>query len=133
MDAIRHPRYEGWWMPYPVEYKRGKPKRDEIDEVQLAAQVMCLEEMYSININQAALFYGETNHRLVISINKDLRNLVKDLSKQMHSIFKTQTTPKAEKKKCCRNCSLQDICIPELSEGQKASNYLKINLYADIT
>ena len=39
-NSIKHPKYPGLWQPYPVEYKHGKPKRDEIDEVQLAAQVM---------------------------------------------------------------------------------------------
>lgn len=53
---ITHPLYSGHWLPLPIEYKRGKPKIDEKDKVQLAAQVMCLEEMYSIHIAQGALY-----------------------------------------------------------------------------
>ena len=56
-DTISHPRYSGFWKPYPVEYKRGHRKPDERDEVQLAAQVICLEEMYDIRIPEASLFY----------------------------------------------------------------------------
>lgn len=48
-DTITHPKYPGLWKPYPVEYKRGHSKPDERDEVQLAAQAMCLEEMYGIH------------------------------------------------------------------------------------
>lgn len=47
-NTICHPKYPGRWNPIVVEYKHGKPKRNEIDEVQLAAQVMCLEEMWFI-------------------------------------------------------------------------------------
>ena len=54
-DAITHNRYKGYWKPYPVEYKRGHQKPDERDEVQLAAQAMCLEEMYGIQIPYGAL------------------------------------------------------------------------------
>src|SRR5574344_378361 len=60
---------------YPVEYKHGRTKPDERDEVQLAAQVICLEEMYNTHINQAALYYDETKHREVISIDDNLRQL----------------------------------------------------------
>ena len=58
-DAITHHRYKGHWKPFPVEYKRGHSKPDERDEVQLAAQVMCLEEMYGINIPYGALYYDD--------------------------------------------------------------------------
>lgn len=67
-DAITHHRYPGYWKPYPVEYKRGRQKPDERDEVQLAAQVMCLEEMYHINIPYAALYYNEPKRREIITI-----------------------------------------------------------------
>ena len=42
-NSITHPKYPGSWLPYPIEYKHGKPKKNEIDEVQLAAQGMCLD------------------------------------------------------------------------------------------
>jgi len=132
-NSISHPKYPGRWLPYPVEYKRGRPKRDETDEVQLAAQAMCLEEMYDIRIDQAALFYGETNHRSIVSIDDSLRQIVMECSSEMHRIYESHATPKADKRRHCRNCSLANLCMPELAESQKASNYLKKNLYEDIT
>ena len=58
--AVRLPRRDGWWRPFPVEYKRGKPKPHRADEVQLCAQAICLEEMLSLKVEKGALFYGET-------------------------------------------------------------------------
>ncbi|NLY76132.1 MAG: Dna2/Cas4 domain-containing protein, partial [Firmicutes bacterium] len=39
--GIKLPNREGVWLPKPVEYKRGKPKTDDRDEVQLCAQAIC--------------------------------------------------------------------------------------------
>ena len=54
---------KGVWQPFPVEYKRGKPKPDHCDKVQLCAQAMCLEEMLSVPVPEGALFYGRTRRR----------------------------------------------------------------------
>lgn len=130
-NAIRHPAYPGLWMPYPVEYKRGHAKADESDEVQLAAQVICLEEMYGISIPRAALFYGEVKHREIITISDQLRGLVATLANQMHDIFRSGRTPQAEKRKGCRNCSLKDICLPDLPSRGLVDDYLKKGLYEE--
>lgn len=132
-DSITLKRYNGFWKPYPVEYKRGHSKPDETDEVQLAAQVMCLEEMYGTNIQYGALYYNEVKHRETIAINDKLRNVTLKCAEQMHEIFKTGKIPSARKEKHCKNCSLRNICMPELADCQKVSTYLKQNLYEDIT
>ena len=69
-NSIRHPKYPGLWRLIPVEYKRGKPKKDQIDEVQLCAQAICLEEMYDICIEKGFLYYGETRHREEVLLTK---------------------------------------------------------------
>jgi len=124
-DAITHPRYPGFWKPYPVEYKRGHHKPDERDEVQLAAQVICLEEMYGIRIPEAALFYHETRHREVVIVDHNLRRLTRELSESMHKAFESGVTPKAEAQRGCRNCSLQEICAPELTRKTSVACYIK--------
>lgn len=124
-NAITHPRYPGFWKPYPVEYKRGHRKPDECDEVQLAAQVICLEEMYGIHIPEAALFYHETRYREVVTIDESLRNLTYELSEAMHKTFESGFTPRAEEKRGCRSCSLIDICAPELTKKTSVAYYLK--------
>ena len=124
-NAITHPRYAGYWRPYPIEYKRGHRKPDERDEVQLAAQVICLEEMYEIHIPEAALFYNETRHRETVTIDERLRQLTYQLSEAMHKSFDSGITPKAVEQRGCKNCSLLEICAPELTRKTCVSYYLK--------
>ena len=130
-DSITHNRYPGYWKPYPVEYKRGHSKPDERDEVQLAAQAMCLEEMYGINIPYGALYYDEVKHRETIAISEGLRRTTQQCAKQMHDIFKSGIMPKPVKASHCRNCSLKDICMPEMSDCTQVKTYLNNYLYED--
>lgn len=104
---------EGKWLPVPVEYKRGKPKPDICDEVQLCAQAMCLEEMYSITINKGFLYYGQTRHRLEVEFTVKLRDSVDAYSQLMHELFSKGITPPPVYKPQCRSCSLKDICLPK--------------------
>ena len=130
-DCIAHPKYPGYWRPYPVEYKRGHAKPDARDKVQLAAQVICLEEQYGIRIGEAFLFYAETNRRESVSIDFDLRNQTQQCADEMHKVFNSGVIPKAEKKHSCTNCSLFDVCIPEMESRPKVNYYLKKQLYEE--
>ena len=78
---------EGLWLPYPVEYKRGKPKGHQADELQLCAQAMCLEEMLCCMIPEGALFYGEPRRRSVVSFSPQLRQSVQSFSDEMHQYY----------------------------------------------
>ncbi len=130
-NGIIHPQYTGYWIPYPIEYKRGHKKPDERDEVQVAAQAICLEEMYGVRIPEGYIFYGETRHRVTICINEKLRILVQDLAKEMHTTYESGKLPKAVYKTYCKSCSLYDICMPKLSTNCSVSNYLTRNLYEE--
>jgi CRISPR-associated exonuclease Cas4 len=119
------PGFEGLWLMKPVEYKRGKPKIDERDEVQLCAQVMCLEEMFGVRIDEADFYYNEIRRRQHIRITDDLRNLVSSLADEMHKVFQNGITPEAEAGKNCALCSLIDICIPKLTRRKSSvRNYI---------
>lgn len=116
----------GLWLLKPIEYKRGRPKIDERDEVQLCAQVMCLEEMFCINIAKADFYYAEVRRRHPITITNDLRDLVRSLAREMHELFKRGKTPEAEQSKNCSLCSLIDICLPRLTKKKKnVRNYIE--------
>ena len=130
-DSITHDRYPGYWKPYPVEYKRGHSKPDERDEVQLAAQAMCLEEMYGINIPYGALYYDEVKRRETIAISEALRRTTRQCAKQMHEIFQSGVMPQPIKAPHCKNCSLKDLCMPEMSSCTQVATYLNKNLYED--
>ena len=130
-NCIVHPKYPGWWKPCPVEYKRGRTKPDARDKVQLAAQVICLEEQYGIRIDEAFLFYAETNRREPVPIDMELRIQTQRCANEMHEIFKSGVIPKAEKKHGCTNCSLFDACMPELESRLMVNHYLNKYLYEE--
>jgi CRISPR-associated exonuclease Cas4 len=102
----------GRWQPFPVEYKRGKPKPDACDEVQLCAQAVCLEEMLAVEIDEGALFYGKTEHRHGVRFGKELRTLTDSMAARLHVMVAAGTTPLAERKEKCLRCSLLDVCRP---------------------
>jgi CRISPR-associated exonuclease Cas4 len=108
------PGREGLYAPRPVEYKRGEPKSDDRDEVQVAAQAICLEEMLHVSIPAGDLFYGRTRHRTEVVFTDPLRQRVVSLARQMHELFQTGATPPAVLLPHCRLCSLADLCVPKL-------------------
>ncbi|WP_227765685.1 CRISPR-associated protein Cas4 [Zhaonella formicivorans] len=109
-----------------IEYKRGKPKPDDRDEVQLCAQAICLEEMLGLKIDYGYFFYGETRHRYRVDFNEVLRARVKQLATRMHNLYERGVTPPAVKDKRCKGCSMVDLCIPALAKKRNvADNYLK--------
>lgn len=129
-DSIMHPKYPGYWKPVVVEYKHGKPKKNEEDEVQLAAQTMCLEEMYSIRILHGAFFYGALRHRVYVDITEDLRNIVRQCARDMHELYSNAVIPKSDYDAKCKKCSLKNICLPEIGKKCTMVNtYLNKNLY----
>lgn len=101
--------------PYPVEYKRGRPKAHQADEVQLCAQAICLEHMLSCEIPEGALYYGETRRRTVVPLDAALRDLTCKTIAQTRAMVASRRTPSATySAKLCDNCSLLDMCQPRL-------------------
>ena len=122
---------EGLWLPYPIEYKRGKPKSNQADELQLCAQAMCLEEMLCCSIQEGALFYGETKRRTVVSFDSALRKQVVSLLQEMHQLYRRGYTPKCKPTKSCNACSLKELCLPKLMKKQNVSAYLRSAMEED--
>ena len=115
---------EGVYMPVPVEYKRGEPKSDNIDILQLAAQVLCLEEMFCTDINYGYIYYGETRHRLKVDFDDEIRNEVVRLFEEMHLYYRRGYTPKVKISKKCNACSLKDLCVPVLNKNKSVAEYI---------
>ncbi len=114
------------WMPFPVEYKRGKSKRDNSDKVQLCAQAICLEEMLDVEIPGGALFYGKTRRRQDVVFDSVLRRETEDAAKRFHELVESEVTPKPVYSKKCDNCSMYDLCMPKTVEKARSiNNYLK--------
>lgn len=124
-NAMILPDYPGYWKPFPIEYKHGKPKQNDIDRVQLCAQAMCLEEMYSIKIEQGALFYHEIRKREYILFDQKLREYVQSQSIRMHELYTSTTVPLPVYLPHCKACSLYDQCMPEFfSKKHSVKKYL---------
>lgn len=117
--------YEGTWLPYPVEYKRGHAKQDGCDELQLCAQAMCLEEMLCCEIPRGALYYGEPRRRTEVDFTPELRREVTALLSEMHDLYRRGHTPKVKPTKACSACSLKSLCLPKLMRGKSVSSYLR--------
>ena len=115
---------EGKYMVIPVEYKRGKPKKNDVDALQVAAQALCLEEMLCCIIPYGYIYYGEIRHREKIEFTEELRRKVKDMFAEMHKYYDQRYTPKVKWSKSCNACSLKDICLPVLNKNISVKSYL---------
>jgi len=113
----------GKYMPCPVEYKVGSPKQNMSDLMQLCAQAMSLEEMFNVDISTAFIYYARPKKRMLVEITKNLREDTVLLSKEMHDSFRAGITPKANRTKVCKECSLYDVCLPDLSEKLSVTDY----------
>lgn len=112
--CVRLDRRSGWWRAFPVEYKRGRPKPDRRDEVQLCAQILCLEEMLGAEIAEGAIFYGQPRRRWPVAFDAGLRAETEELAARVHALLGSGKTPAAVYEKKCRNCSLLDLCMPAM-------------------
>lgn len=118
----------GAYKAYPVEYKRGKPKRGDEDVLQLVAQAICLEEMLLCSVDKGYIFYNEIKRRVEIQITEHLRNKVVQMAKEMHHYFRKKHTPKVKTGPHCKSCSLQNICLPNLMTKRSVESYLERKL-----
>ena len=123
-DGIKLFGHRGLYSVYPIEYKKGKPKESDEDQLQLAAQAMCLEEMFLTEIPEGAIFYGETRRREQVEFTEELRGEVRSIFKEMHEYYKKNYTPKVKTTKACSSCSLKDICLPKLSKAGSVKSYV---------
>ena len=123
---------EGRWLPFPVEYKRGRPKPHQADELQLCAQAMCLEEMLSARIEAGALYYGEIHRRNVVEITDELRKRVREIFQEMHELYDKGYTPKVRWSKSCNACSMKDICMPKLGKASPIRDYIRGKIEEDV-
>ena len=113
------------WQPFPVEYKRGKPKLDHCDMIQLCAQAICLEEMLSVPVPGGAIFYGRTRRRLDVSFDETLRRETEDAAEKAHQLISSGITPPPVYEKRCESCSLIGECMPKkIGEKTSVKNYL---------
>ncbi|MCG8431268.1 MAG: CRISPR-associated protein Cas4, partial [Candidatus Omnitrophica bacterium] len=120
-------------LPFPVEYKRGKPKAHDADNIQLCLQALCLEEMLHCRIERGALFYGKTWHRHDVSFDGALRQKTIQAVKDTHRMFGSGITPLPEPGPKCKHCSLAEQCMPGTISKKKAPELYLNKLYKSIS
>ena len=108
------------WVPFPVEYKRGKPKKDNCDKVQLCAQALCLEEMLAVEVPCGALFYGKKRRRTDVTFDSALKQQTEDTAMHLHKLITSGRTPKPVYMKKCDSCSLAKLCLPKIIERKRS-------------
>ena len=116
----------------PVEYKRGKPKPDSVDQIQLCDQGLCLEEMTGQTVSEGALWYMQTRHRVPVVFSDDLRTQTLATIATVRELLKSSQTPLPDYGKRCKACSLVEICQPELLGKQDRSVGYVEGLFGDI-
>jgi CRISPR-associated exonuclease Cas4 len=128
-DAVEFHREEGEagqklhgspnWRPFPVEYKRGRPKKEAWDRVQLCAQTMCLEEMLEVEVPKGALFYGKTRRRVDVVFDAELRRETEEAAGRLHDLIASRVTPPASYDDRCETCSFISSCLPKATSGRR--------------
>ena len=125
-DVVEWHKLNNHEEPFPVEYKRGKPKQHDADKIQLCAQAICLEEMLALHIPSGALFYGQTKRRLDVDFDNALREKTLLAAEGVHDLFRNGITPPPDPGPKCKLCSLKEECLPDvIVQSKSATTYLK--------
>jgi CRISPR-associated exonuclease Cas4 len=105
----------------PIEYKRGRPKKNASDRVQLCAQALCLEEMLGLAIDAGALFYGKRQRRTHVEFDASLRMATQSAASRLHQMIAAGETPPAVREKKCDTCSLFHLCLPDVTQTTRSA------------
>lgn len=115
----------------PVEYKSGKKKTDSIDEIQLCAQAICLEEMTGVVIPTGYLYYGKDRKRHKVELDDSLKEETRLLAAEIHQMMKSPLLPPPIDSPKCNSCSLKDVCQPDLIKRRSVPRYINDFLRSD--
>jgi CRISPR-associated exonuclease Cas4 len=116
-------------VPYPVEYKQGKKKQWDNDDIQLAAQAMCLEEMTSSKVTHGAIYHHTSRRRREVEITDELRRKVEETVAAVRTLLKSGILPPPVNDERCRHCSLNEICQPQALGQVSKLHVLRTHLY----
>ncbi|MGQ9635882.1 MAG: CRISPR-associated protein Cas4, partial [Bryobacteraceae bacterium] len=117
-QAVPLPSYDGLWVPFPVEYKRGPRRPESSYLVHLCAQALCLEEMLQVAIPAGAIYYAKSRRRLPVAFEHNLRQRTRALAAQLHRLVAAGVTPPPQPTPKCHYCSLRELCLPKAMAGR---------------
>jgi CRISPR-associated exonuclease Cas4 len=110
---------------FPVEYKRGKPKIEDGDRIQLCAQALCIEEMRDVRVTEGAIWYWQVRHREPVVLDDDLRAATFATIEAARALLAAGKTPPPVNDKRCKACSLVDLCQPSKFARDRSKAYME--------
>lgn len=114
---------------YPVEYKHGKKRSQTHDDLQLAAQAMCLEEMFGKSVEKGAIYHHSSRRRREVKITPELRQQVCDTVASIRAMLASGKLPPPVNDARCKECSLNDICQPQAMASRNNLKTLAASLF----
>lgn len=133
MDLLEIEKINDEMRYFPVEYKRGKPKVQDWDRIQVCAQALCLEEMRNIKITEGAIWYWEVRKREKFIIDDTLRTAtIYAIEGARRLLISGKTPPPIQDSSRCRACSLIDICQPQAFRQDRSIKYINSIFEAEI-
>ncbi len=118
---------------YPVEFKHGAKRQKLHDDIQLAAQAICLEEMLKHPVPKGAIFHATSHRRREVTITLELRQLVGETADAIRAMLASGKLPPPANDARCKECSLKDICQPEALAGQSKQHQQRQDLFTPET
>ena len=115
---------------FPVEFKHGRRRQKRHDDVQLAAQAMCLEEMLGRPVTHGAIYHASSRRRREVEITPALRALVVETAGAIRTMLASGRLPPPVNDARCRECSLIEICQPAALAGQNVQRELRAELFS---
>lgn len=114
---------------FPVEFKHG-PKRQKVyDDLQLAAQALCLEDMLGRPVPRGAIYHASSRRRREVEITPALRQQVTETAEAIRTMLATGRLPPPVNDARCRECSLKELCQPEALGEKRRFASLVAGLY----
>jgi len=98
---------------FPVEFKHGRKRQKIHDDIQLAAQAMCLEEMLGRPVPKGAIYHASSHRRREVTVTPELRRRVEETATAIRAMLASGRLPAPANDARCRECSLKEICQPE--------------------
>ncbi|WP_297927567.1 CRISPR-associated protein Cas4 [Metallibacterium sp.] len=99
---------------FPVEFKHGRKRGRVADDLQLAAQALCLEEMLDRPVPHGAIFHASSHRRREVAITAELRALVVQTVDAIRAMLASARLPPPVNDARCKECSLHTLCQPEV-------------------
>lgn len=115
---------------YPVEFKHGAKRQKVWDDLQLAAQAMCLEDMLGRPVSQGAIFHASSHRRREVSITPALREQVMQTADAIRQMLASGRLPPPVNDARCKECSLQEICQPAATGSRARQAALRQQLFS---